>query len=189
MDSGLNWEIAHTINSGAGQSPFLDAAARFAASDLIFFFVLFALLWWLLPIPDDQGKSAVIAAGIALAGGVAISLIIGHLFYVPRPFVSHQVLLLTPHAPDYSFPSDHTTVASAVAMTGVYRRLPGRWLALGGTVLIAFARVFVGVHYPADVIGGFLVGALVAAIILRFDAFIRRSYRWSIAYLLRTGVS
>lgn len=188
MDSGLNWDIARAINGLAGQSPVLDAVATFAASDLIFFFVLFALLWWLLPIPGDRGKSAVIAMCLALGGGVVLSMIIGHLYFVPRPFVAHQVLLLTPHAPDYSFPSDHATVTSAVAMTGVFRRLPGRWLALIAAVLVALARVFVGVHYPADVIGGFIIGAATAAILLRFDGLLLRSYQLSLAYVQKARV-
>ena len=66
----------------------------------------------------------------------------------------------------YSFPSGHaaTSFAGAVILGYLFRRaLPGL-LALA--VLVAFSRVYVGVHYPLDILGGAVIGALVAFLVI-----------------------
>ncbi|MHB8660806.1 MAG: phosphatase PAP2 family protein [Minisyncoccota bacterium] len=80
----------------------------------------------------------------------------GYLYYDPRPFiVGHFTPLLT-HAADNGFPSDHTLLASALAMIGFYWN---RWLGVGLWVIaivIAVARVYVGVHHPVDVLASMI---------------------------------
>jgi undecaprenyl-diphosphatase len=71
-----------------------------------------------------------------------------------------------PHAPDSSFPSDHVTVLSGMALTLL---LGGaRWLEvltlLAGTA-VAWARVFVGVHFPLDMLGAAAVTCLAYSLI------------------------
>ncbi|MEU0546904.1 phosphatase PAP2 family protein [Micromonospora sp. NPDC005979] len=65
---------------------------------------------------------------------------------------------------DYSFPSNHATLAGALAVTTLLLSRRLGLLALPLAVLAAFSRVFVGVHYPHDVAGGLLLGALVALV-------------------------
>ena len=72
-------------------------------------------------------------------------------------------LATCPPPGDWSFPSNHTTIVAAAAI-GVL--LTWRWLgalAVLLAVLVGYSRVFLGVHYPHDVLGGFLLGAIVAA--------------------------
>lgn len=169
MDEGLNWDLDRAINGLAGHVSLLDKLAVFAANDLVFLIVLGAVVWWFLPLPGDVGKRGAIAAALALVGGLAVSVVIAHLDYVPRPFVAHHVDLLVHHAADSSFPSDHATAAFAVASTAALRWLPGRWLMLIAAVLVAVARIYVGVHYPADVIAGAIIGTVFATVVLRLD--------------------
>jgi undecaprenyl-diphosphatase len=95
--------------------------------------------------------------------------VLGHLWYHQRPFADHpgQTVLLVQHGADNSFPSDHASVAFAIAFAVLvfHRRL--------GIVLLAVAvgvgldRIFVGVHYPVDVLTSVFVGlgaALLVAI-------------------------
>lgn len=100
-----------------------------------------------------------------------ISLFIGSLIgifsYEPRPFVTNHVNLLTPHASDASFPSDHSlgTMGIAVGINNSYKFF-GKILILL-SLLVGISRVYVGVHYPLDVLGSYLI-VLVVNLIYRF---------------------
>ncbi|MET7299752.1 phosphatase PAP2 family protein [Embleya sp. NPDC005575] len=83
----------------------------------------------------------------------------------PRPFLSHDGLhVLVEGKTDPSFASDHalTTMALAVGILLVDRRIG--ILAVLASVFTGFARLYVGVHYPTDVLAGFALGALVALV-------------------------
>jgi membrane-associated phospholipid phosphatase len=78
----------------------------------------------------------------------------------PRPYLAHQVSLLISPTADTSFPSDHATLGFAVAvLVWRYNRRTGAALLLLALVL-ALARIFVGAHYPSDVLGGAVLGTL-----------------------------
>lgn len=169
MDQGLNWRLDQAVNGMAGHAVLLDRLGVLAANDLVFVIVLGAAVWWFLPLAGEAGKRAAIAAALALVCGLAVSLAISHAFYVPRPFIAHHVHLLVQHAPDSSFPSDHVTASFAVASTASARRMPGRWLLVAGALVVAVARVYVGVHYPADVLAGAVIGTVWAIAFLYLD--------------------
>ncbi|MEH0933406.1 phosphatase PAP2 family protein [Micromonospora sp. CPCC 205558] len=66
---------------------------------------------------------------------------------------------------DWSFPSNHATIAGGLAVTTLLLSRRLGLVALPLAALGAFSRVFVGVHYPHDVIAGVLLGALVAVLV------------------------
>ena len=111
------------------------------------------------------GVLSAIAAGVALAIGAVISMAVDR----ARPFVAHpaQVHLFSHHAADAGFPSDHATAAFAIA--GVLVGLLGRRAlpVLLAAVLLAAARVLLGLHYPGDVLAGAALGLLVAIVVVR----------------------
>jgi len=183
MDQGLNWHLARALNGWAGHFPAVDAAAALVANDLIFLSVLVVAAWWFLPSSDDAGKRAALATVGAVVVGQVVNLVIGHFVFVPRPFVAHQVLLLVDAARDSSFPSDHATAAFSVATAALLWRMPGRRLLLAGAVLIALARVYVGAHYPADVLVGAGLGAMWTMLAFRLDV------RLSPLYALAIGAA
>jgi len=94
--------------------------------------------------------------------------VLGHLWYHPRPFVDHpaETVLLVRHGADNAFPSDHATVAFAIAFAVLvfHRRLGLVFLA--AAALIGLDRIFVGVHYPVDVGASLLVGAGSALVVV-----------------------
>ena len=65
----------------------------------------------------------------------------------------------------YSFPSGHT--ASAAAFSGIVgRAYPKLWLPINGlAAMVGFSRVYTGVHFPGDVLGGWIVGKGVARVV------------------------
>lgn len=79
-----------------------------------------------------------------------------------RPFMDYHLTQLVAHASGKSFPSDHTTVTAGIAFGLLFltrfRKLG--WIILGVAVLIGFARIFVGIHYPLDILGGLITGLL-----------------------------
>lgn len=77
------------------------------------------------------------------------------------------VTVLVAHAPDTSFPSDHAILVAAVTVVLLSRsRTLGAWLAVF-SVLVLVARVYIGVHYPSDVLGGAALGAVGGMAMLR----------------------
>ena len=99
------------------------------------------------------------ASGLA---GLLINQIIGLVWQHPRPFMIGLGHTLIPHAADSSFPSDHLTLLWAVAFSFLMYRSPrmaGLALALLG-LPVAWARIYLGVHFPLDVVGAFLVAVL-----------------------------
>lgn len=104
-------------------------------------------------------------AGLATFVAVGLNQPIVHAVDRARPYakLSHVHLLGTPST-DPSFPSDHATLAGA-ALAGLFlvdRRLG--WAATAAGLLLCADRVYIGAHYPSDVVAGLVLGAAVALI-------------------------
>tara|TARA_B100001971_G_C18123722_1_gene500829 strand:- start:16 stop:540 length:525 start_codon:yes stop_codon:yes gene_type:complete len=92
-----------------------------------------------------------------------INKVIGFYFFRERPYISlgFENLLGEVH-PDKSFPSDHTSLAWTMAlMVFLYNKKYGVFL-LAIALLVSISRILAGVHYISDILGGIVVGTIIA---------------------------
>ena len=115
-------------------------------------------------IPKKTRKIGIMSA-VALLGSLIINNhIIKNIIQRPRPFATFPELqIIIPIPSEFSFPSGHTSSSFAAAAV-FYRHLPKN-LGLPSVILaglIGFSRLYVGVHYPTDVIAGVVMGILLS---------------------------
>ncbi|MGW4215019.1 phosphatase PAP2 family protein [Lentzea sp. NPDC004789] len=128
-------------------------------------FVL-ALLVWAVRTRRPGVVAQALWVPMSMAVAPAVGLVVKNIAAEPRPcrVVTDVPLLLPCEAPtDFSFPSNHTTIAAAFAVSLLL--LNRRWGAVAAVFALAMAvgRVLVGAHYPHDVLAGLLLGGLVGA--------------------------
>jgi len=94
----------------------------------------------------------------ALLSRFVFTEIIRFFYFRPRPFIENGVAPLIEHAPSASFPSGHAAFFFALS-AGVYyyNKKAGLWF-FAASAAIGLARVFAGVHYFTDVLGGLAIG-------------------------------
>jgi len=109
---------------------------------------------------------AAVCAGAATLLAVAINQPIVNAVHEARPYTDHpDVLVLATGSADFSFPSDHAVMVGAVAVGLLF--VSRRLAVLAGIagLAMAFARVYVAAHYPADVAVGLVLGATMARMV------------------------
>lgn len=152
------------VHDFAGSTHWLHGVMEFVAKDGIAFFAIALLAaWWLGRRTGDARKVAV-AVWSALAALVAVALVqpIASAADEARPFVVLHFRPLIAHAADAGFPSDHATAAGAIAAGLFFVSWRLGLLSTLLALLVAFSRVYVGVHFPQDVAAGLALGAVVA---------------------------
>lgn len=111
---------------------------------------------------------AVLLAGASIVLSVLLFKLLKNLTGRPRPFETHTGLTALMAPPDkFSFPSGHTMSAFAI-YSSFLATLP--WLApwvLSAAVLIGLSRIYLGLHYPTDVLMGALLGTLTGQLVTR----------------------
>jgi undecaprenyl-diphosphatase len=177
--SDLNRFLFRLVND-VWISPTLDPFMIHLGSINEYGVVWLVLLGALAALGGRTGRWAALAGLAAMVVGLAFSEVLKSIVMQPRPFVSlADVRLLVSPSGSYSFPSVNATYAFA-AFSGASltaRRLLGRlpvwgWGFLALPVAVSYSRVYVGVHYPGDVLSGAIIGLsigwLIASIGFRF---------------------
>lgn len=114
----------------------------------------------LLLIPKKTRKAGIVSAAALLGSLLFNNMLIKNIVQRQRPYVTLETLkIIIPRPSDFSFPSGHSA-ASFAAAASFYRLLPQKFgiPAIVLAALIAFSRLYVGVHYPTDVLAGALMG-------------------------------
>jgi undecaprenyl-diphosphatase len=167
-----DWALLQIINGWAGRWPLLDGLMRLLVNDygLTTVMALGLIALWFEGRDRHirrRNQQAVLMAVCALIAANILLKLCNLVYYRPRPFEVGSVTLLFYRPTDSSFPSNVAAVGSSLAVSvwGTDRRAGFGFAVMA--VLLGFARIFCGVHYPADVLSGGLMGGGIACVLLR----------------------
>lgn len=156
----LNLYLFHILNVPDQASIWMINYASLIAHDLVYLFLLiFAIAWFR---GSYEVKTGIIKAFIFTAITLLMSEVLSAVLNTPRPFVMDVGRTLIEHAPTGSFPSNHMSIFSGIAFAYYFspQRDLGRIL-IWTAWLVAWSRVYVGVHFPIDMLGAFLIAITV----------------------------
>lgn len=159
-----NTALFIAINAPASANAVTIGLAKVAAEYLVYVAAVLAVCLWVRGSRDE--RDALTSIGVGLLIAFALSWTIGLLWYHPRPFVIGLGRTLLAHSPDSSFPSDHTTLLWTFGFGLLVTREQRGWgwaLVLVG-LATAWARIYVGVHFPLDMAGSAVVAATGAVV-------------------------
>ena len=144
----------------AYKSNFFDGIVTFFAVYFIYIVIISALLFSFF-----YRKSWRQLFLVCFSGGIAWLLtkfVAKILFHTMRPFVIFPQVQSLFAETGYAFPSGHTTVAVAIAFALYFINKKVGYVFMFFALLIGLTRIIAGVHFPIDILGGFVLGALVA---------------------------
>ena len=162
----LDLTLFNFINSFAGRWHWLDVLGTFFAE---YFLYLLLLALFIFLLKDFKKYWRMVAESLIAAVFVRFVVveIMRRVFFRPRPFVYHNVHLLLPSvsANEAAFPSGHASFCFALStIIYGYNKKAGVFFYIG-SFLIVIARVFVGVHWPSDILAGAVLGIVMGWIL------------------------
>ena len=166
----MDYRIYHAINVFVFHHAWLGRGLSFAETWAVPLIAIATGALWLFSRPggDRKWKLASASALCGAALGLFVNQIVGKIWHRQRPFASHPgAHVWGSRSHDPSFPSDHASAAFGIAFAVFFfDRVVGSFF-LAAATFIAVGRVFIGAHYPADVVAGCLVGLGAALLIVR----------------------
>ena len=154
----VNQSVFLALNAQPGTPDILLALARFCASGTIFIVPVILLALWFLGGREGHRQALFCTLNILIA--LALGYLCGSLWFHPRPFMMPLGHTWISHPADNGFPSDHGLVMFSAAFALLSLRLRALGLAVLLMALsVAWARIFLGVHFPLDMVGSVLVSA------------------------------
>ena len=144
------------INATPATPHLAIALGIFTAKYLILLVPALLLAMWVWG--DEAERDRALRGLLSIVLALSANFLIGELYPHPRPFAIGLGYRFIDHAADPSFPSDHTTIMATMAWAFCLAgrvRLGGILLAL--TALVGLSRIFLGVHFPLDILGGLVL--------------------------------
>ncbi len=162
----LNNELFQFINAPDHPASWIVLVARILAEWVVYAAAIWMVATWIWT--NRNFRFGLLDAFLAAIIGLSINQLIGFFFYHPRPFdlhLGHQFLV---HGTETSFPSDHAVFMFSLTFT-LLMSTAGRswgWLFLMFGLGVSWSRVYLGVHFPFDMLGAFAV-AIVSVIAVK----------------------
>ena len=168
----LQWDrwIYHFVNRHLYQSSafFFFEIITNAADLLIFLITIYWIYGWLSGKRSEIKEVATILAPVFITAVITIILKVLIQRGMPRPLVVPWTEIRIPFLPwGYAFPSGHASRAFALATAIAVKHREKSVLLFLGASLIAFSRVYIGAHFPLDVIAGALLGSAITLLFVK----------------------
>lgn len=169
-ESIMNYTVFQWFNNFAGSSKLLDSLMIAITNSAAYVAILFMLILWF-----NNGKKVnaikkqytVLYTTLSVIIALLVNVVIHAVYYHPRPFVSHDVHQLVPHAADSSFVSDHSVLVFSIAFVFLLRGEKLKYVALIWAVLVGVSRMYVGVHYPLDILGAAFLTFITSGLVVQ----------------------
>ncbi len=163
IDTGDNVQAFLWVNRLARDTAWLHTSMLdYAKYGLVLFAALLLVGVWIRRHADDTDLAQAAWAFLGTVIAVGINQPIVNFVHEARPYTTlHTILVLATPSTDPGFPSNHATMAGAVAvgLLLVSRKLG--WVAVVAAIVIVFSRVYIAAHYPLDVVAGLILGGIV----------------------------
>lgn len=172
MESLIDWGLPIVQWIQTYRTPFLDVFFRTVSflGEEDFYILMFPVVYWLL-----DSKLGYRLAFIFVLSSYA-NFFFKDLFAAPRPYLVDPELYAPLRSPGFAFPSAHATYVSVTWGYFASQLRKSTWWALAGilTVLVSLARLYLGDHYPQDVIAGTLLGVIFLAGYVKLQPFVAK---------------
>jgi membrane-associated phospholipid phosphatase len=166
----MDWRLFHGIYDVSLHHHWVGSFFSAVEKASIPVMVIATVVLWLFARPGGNRKwkltagSGLTAAALALAVNAAVHVIHDR----PRPYESHPALRHPwSQSTDASFPSDHASASLAIAFTVLAFDTGVGIVFLAAALLIAIGRVFIGAHYPGDILASLVVALVSAFVVVR----------------------
>lgn len=155
----LNRALFLKVNADSSTPAWVIDSSRLVANDVIYLVPVLLIVMWLYG--DEARRNLALRISLVVTVSLVLNQIIAFVWPHPRPFMIDLGHDWLPHKADSSFPSDHMTVFGGIGVSllfGGMKRLGLFTLALG--MGVAWSRIFVGVHFPLDMLGALVVAGI-----------------------------
>lgn len=166
-----NQSLFFWIYNLSHKSYLLDSLMIFTTDYVIYLTILFIFILGVIGRLED--KKALLITILAMPISILLIKIIHLFIYEPRPFVTLHFTPLIEQISDASFPSRHATIISVIAWAFAYFKSRFAFVLLFIMLLVGFSRIYLGVHYPLDILGGFIAGILSLILALQLKKLIK----------------
>lgn len=158
--SAINEKIFFFFNSFAGVNTLIDSLIVFIANDIPFLLIGFTFIYFIFL--KRNPKQLFVVTILTLSSALVTEFLKWIVFRHPRPFIALEgVTQLIEINSMGSFPSQHATIFSALAVSVfIYDKKVGVWFFVLA-FLIGVSRIISGIHFPLDILTGFFIGFVV----------------------------